>query len=61
MESIAEQEPRDGATGRILPIVLLVPGTRPAASSRQYRFPGLHDRLLSFSRGEAQECRSKTL
>jgi hypothetical protein len=52
MESIAEQEPRDPTTDRILPIVLLVPGLRPPQSSRQYRFLGLDHRTLSFYRGE---------
>lgn len=52
MESIAEHEPRDPASGRIVPIVLLVPGLRPPQTSRQYRFLGLAERTLSFYRGE---------
>lgn len=52
MEGIAEQEPRDPHTNRVLPIVLLVPGTRPAQTSRQYRFLGLERCLLDFYRGE---------
>lgn len=52
MEGIAEQEPRDPHTGRILPIILLVPGARPAQTSRQYRFLGLERCLLDFYRGE---------
>jgi len=52
MEGIAEQEPRDPLTNRIVPIVLLVPGTRPAQTSRQYRFLGLDRRTLDFYRGE---------
>jgi hypothetical protein len=52
MEGIAEQEPRDPRTNRIVPIVLLVPGTRPAQTSRQYRFLGLERRTLDFYRGE---------
>jgi len=52
MEGIAEQEPRDPLTNRIVPIVLLVPGTRPAQTSRQYRFLGLERRTLDFYRGE---------
>lgn len=52
MEGIAEQEPRDARTNRIVPIVLLVPGTRPAQTSRQYRFLGLDRRTLDFYRGE---------
>ena len=52
MEGIAEEEPRDPATNRILPIVLLVPGTRPAGVSRRYRFLGLERLTLDFYRGE---------
>lgn len=52
MEGIAEQEPRDPHTNRVLPIVLLVPGTRPAQTSRQYRFLGLERCVLDFYRGE---------
>jgi hypothetical protein len=52
MEGIAEQEPRDPATNRMLPIVLLVPGTRPAGTSRRYRFLGLERLTLDFYRGE---------
>ena len=52
MEGIAEQEPRDPRANRVLPIVLLVPGTRPAQSSRRYRFLGLERCLLDFYRGE---------
>lgn len=52
MEGIAEQEPRDPGTQRILPIVLLVPGTRPAGTSRRYRFLGLERLTLDFYRGE---------
>ncbi len=52
MEGIAEQEPRDPASNRIVPIVLLAPGTRPAGTSRQYRFLGLDSLTLDFYRGE---------
>ena len=52
MEGIAEQEPRDPHTNRVLPIILLVPGTRPAQTSRQYRFLGLERCTLDFYRGE---------
>jgi hypothetical protein len=52
MESIAEHEPRDPLGGRIVPIVLFVPGMRPAQTSRQYRFPGIEARTLSYYRGE---------
>ncbi len=52
MEAIAEDEPRDPATNRIVPIVLLVPGTRPPGTSRTYRFLGLEQLEFSFYRGE---------
>ncbi|MGH2409668.1 MAG: hypothetical protein ACRDGS_04770 [Chloroflexota bacterium] len=52
MESIAEQEPRDPRSGRIVPIVLLVPGFRPPQTSRQYRFLGPDSPILEFYRGE---------
>jgi hypothetical protein len=52
MEGIAEREPRDPHTNRVLPIVLLVPGTRPAATSRRYCFLGLGRCALDFYRGE---------
>ncbi len=52
MEAIAEEEPRDQTTNRKVPIVLLVPGTRPPGTSRTYRFLG-HERLeFAFYRGE---------
>ncbi|HBY96560.1 MAG: hypothetical protein M5U01_17975 [Ardenticatenaceae bacterium] len=52
MEALAEQEPRDPKTNRIVPIVLLVPGTRPAQTSRTYLFLGLERLRLEFYRGE---------
>lgn len=52
MEGIAEQEPRDPATNRIVPIVLLIPATWPARTSRAYRFLGLESSTLDFYRGE---------
>lgn len=52
MEALAEQEPRDPATDQIVPIIVLVPGTRPAQTSRVYRFLGLENLTLSFYRGE---------
>jgi hypothetical protein len=52
MEVIAEQEPRDPATGRIVPFVLLVPGLRPPGTSRTYLFLGREDLRLEFYRGE---------
>ena len=52
MEALAEQEPRDAATGRIVPIIVLVPGVRPPATSRTYLFLGREDLRLEFYRGE---------
>src|SRR5205814_738040 len=52
MEALAEQEPRDPSTGRMVPIVLLVPGLRPPQSTREYLFLGLEPLRLSFYRGE---------
>lgn len=52
MEAIAEQEPRDPATGQIVPFVLLVPGVRPPQTSRTYLFLGREDIRLEFYRGE---------
>ena len=52
MEEIAEREPRDLATGRIVPFVLLVPGLRPPGTSRTYLFLGREDLRLEFYRGE---------
>lgn len=52
MEAIAEQEPRDPRTGKVVPFVLLVPGTHPPQSSRTYDFLGLASHRLSFYRGE---------
>lgn len=52
MEAVAEREPRDPRTGKVLPIVLLVPGTHPPQSSRTYDFMGRVDQRLSFYRGE---------
>jgi len=52
MEGIAEQEPRDPATNRIVPIVLLIPATWPARTSRAYRFLGLESSTLDFYCGE---------
>lgn len=50
MEFLAEEEPRNPATGAIVPIVLLVPGSRPPQSSRSYLF--LDQIQLDFYRGE---------
>lgn len=52
MEAVAEQEPRHPHTNRIVPVVLLVPGTRPPQSSREYLFLGLEEQRLTFYRGE---------
>lgn len=52
MESLAEQEPRDPATDRIVPMVLLVPGTRPPQTSRIYQFLGQERLTQHFYRGE---------
>jgi len=52
MEAVAEQEPRDPTTNKIVPVVLLVPGTHPPQTSRTYLFLGLENEQLSFYRGE---------
>ena len=52
METVAHHEPRDPTTGKMIPIVLLVPGTREAQASRTYNFLGLEDKRLEFYRGE---------
>jgi hypothetical protein len=52
MEALAEREPRDPATGAIVPVVLLVPGLRPPQTSRRYLFLGLEKSRLDFYRGE---------
>lgn len=52
MEAIAEREPRDPKTGKIVPFVLLVPGIRPPQTSRTYYFLGREDLRLEFYRGE---------
>jgi hypothetical protein len=52
MEEVAEREPRDPTTGRIVPFVLLVPGVRPPGTSRTYLFLGREDLRLEFYRGE---------
>jgi len=52
MEGMAEEEPREPVTGRIVPIVLLIPGIRPAQTSREYLFLGEDSLRKSFYRGE---------
>jgi len=52
MEQIAEREPHDPCTKRIVPFVLLVPGLRPPGTSRTYLFLGREDLRLEFYRGE---------
>jgi hypothetical protein len=52
MEELAEQEPRNPATGQIVPIVVLVPGVRPPQTSREYLFLGQERLRQPFYRGE---------
>jgi len=52
MEFLAEQEPRNPATGAIVPIVLLIPGTRPPQTSRVYLFLDQERLRSGFYRGE---------
>ena len=52
MEAIAEQEPRNPHSGRIVPVVLFVPGIRPPQTSREYLYLGLENQRLTFYRGE---------
>lgn len=52
MEGMAEQELRDSHTGLMVPIVLLVPGTRPPQTSRCYNFLGVEELRFDFYRGE---------
>ncbi len=52
MELLAENEVRDRVTGRVVPIVILVPGVRPPQTSRTYWFLGRSDLQLDFYRGE---------
>jgi hypothetical protein len=52
MEAIADQETCDPATGRMAPVVLLVPGIRPPQTSRTYLFLGQENLRLQFYRGE---------
>lgn len=52
MEFLAEQEPRHLSTNTIVPIVLLIPGIRPAQTSHVYQFLGQERLRLDFYRGE---------
>lgn len=52
MEFLAEREPRNPKTGAIVPIVLLIPGTRPLQTSHVYQFLGQERLRLDFYRGE---------
>ncbi|HVB75788.1 MAG TPA: hypothetical protein VNE38_19740 [Ktedonobacteraceae bacterium] len=52
MEFLAEHEPRHPGTHTIVPIVLLIPGTRPPQTSRRYLFLGQERLRLDFYRGE---------
>lgn len=52
MELLAEKEIRDPRTDAMVPIVVLVPGTRPPQTSRTYDFLGLEPLRFTFYRGE---------
>ena len=52
MEGVAEEENRHPHTGRAIPIVIFVPGERPAQTSRTYNFLGRTDLSMTFYRGE---------
>jgi len=52
MEELAEHEPRNPATGQMVPIVVLVPGVRPPQTSREYLFLGQERLRQAFYRGE---------
>ncbi|GAB4206670.1 MAG: hypothetical protein OHK0022_33970 [Roseiflexaceae bacterium] len=52
MEELAEREPRDPATGQMVPVVVLVPGKRPPQTSREYLFLGQERLRQPFYRGE---------
>jgi hypothetical protein len=52
MEFLAEKEPRNPRTNAIVPIVLLIPGTRPPQSSHVYFFLDQSHLRLNFYRGE---------
>lgn len=52
MEFLAEHEPRNPITGTIVPVVLLIPGTRPPQTSRVYLFLDQERLRLTFYRGE---------
>ena len=52
MEFVSEHEPRNPKTDTIVPIVLLIPGTRPPQTSRRYLFLGQERLRFDFYRGE---------
>lgn len=52
MEAIGEQEMVNPATGRMPPVVILVPGIRPPQTSRTYLFLGREDLRKELYRGE---------
>lgn len=52
LEFLAEQEPRCLETGKMIPIVLLVPGSRPPQTSRLYWFLDQERLKSDFYRGE---------
>lgn len=52
MEYIADKPPRNPNNTTIIPIVILVPGSRPPLASRQYYFLDQEGLQLDFYRGE---------
>lgn len=52
MEGVGDQEPRHPRSGKMVPIVLLIPGFRPPERTHVYRFLSEEQPLLPFYRGE---------
>lgn len=52
IEFLAEQEPRNPNTNRMVPIVVFIPGTLPPQSSHVYEFLGQARLRQNFYRGE---------
>lgn len=52
MEYIADKPPRNPQNATIIPIVILVPGSRPPLANRQYYFLDQEGLQLDFYRGE---------
>lgn len=52
MEGVGDQEPRHPQSGKMVPIVLLIPGFRPPQRTHVYRFLSEEHPLLPFYRGE---------